>query len=207
MTMDSLDYWRLCDSVSVVQAALLIVGEDPTGEHYRIERRISEDQPIGYEAVRIALQNAIERKKLPALIGSVQDDEGNSCVEWNHTTIDVEDLRQWLRSRGVKTGFFFPDEADQPDFLSPHHENYSAKLAAAVEAWKAVSGSPELRRNKSVKQALDKWLRQNANRFGLTKDDGNPNESGIEQIATVANWETKGGAPRTPGSDESGDPF
>ena len=29
--MDALDYWRLCDELSVVQAALLIVDEDPSG--------------------------------------------------------------------------------------------------------------------------------------------------------------------------------
>src|SRR5262249_59629063 len=29
VSMDALDYWRFCDEVSVVQAALLIVGEDP----------------------------------------------------------------------------------------------------------------------------------------------------------------------------------
>jgi hypothetical protein len=28
---DPLDYWRLCEEVSVAQAALLIVGADPTG--------------------------------------------------------------------------------------------------------------------------------------------------------------------------------
>ena len=28
--MDVFDYWRLCDQLSVVQAALLIVGEDPS---------------------------------------------------------------------------------------------------------------------------------------------------------------------------------
>jgi hypothetical protein len=36
-------------------------------------------------------------------------------------------------------------------------------LAAAIEAWKAVSANAELRRGKSVKQALNVWLRQHAN--------------------------------------------
>jgi hypothetical protein len=42
------------------------------------------------------------------------------------------------------------------------------------------------------------WLRQHANEFGLTKEDGNPNEQGIEEVAKIANWDTKGGAPKTP---------
>jgi hypothetical protein len=88
-----------------------------------------------------------------------------------------------------------------PNYLSEFHPSYSAKLAAAIEAWKAVSGDTELRRGKSVKQALIVWLRQHANEFGLTKEDGNPNEQGIEDVAKIANWDTKGGAPKTPGSE------
>ena len=64
-----------------------------------------------------------------------------------------------------------------------------------------MSGDPELRKGKSVKQALDVWLRQHANEFGLTKEDGNPNEQGIQEVAKIANWETKGGAPKTPGGE------
>lgn len=66
----------------------------------------------------------------------------------------------------------------------------------------AVSKDPELRKGKSVKQALDIWLRLHANEFvGLTKEDGNPNEQGIQEVAKIANWDTKGGAPKTPAGE------
>ena len=87
----------------------------------------------------------------------------------------------------------------RPGLFVDCHANYSPKLAAATHAWMAISADPELRRGKSVKQALVVWLRQHANEFGLTKEDGNPNEQGIEDVAKIANWDTKGGAPRTPG--------
>jgi hypothetical protein len=106
-----------------------------------------------------------------------------------------------LRSRGINTGFFFPEPQADPDYLSQFHDNYSPKLAAAIEAWKAVSSDDQLRRGKSVKQAVIVWLRQHANEFGLTKEDGNPNEQGIEEAAKIANWDTKGGAPKTPGHE------
>jgi hypothetical protein len=41
-------------------------------------------------------------------------------------------------------------------------------------------------------QALHIRLRQHANEFGLMKEDGNPNEQGIEEVAKIANWDTKG---------------
>jgi hypothetical protein len=106
-----------------------------------------------------------------------------------------------LRSRGVTTGFFFPNAQEGLEYFSAAHPHFSPKLAAAVKAWEAVSADAALRRGKTVKQAIIVWLRHHANEFGLTKDDGNPNEQGIEEVAKIANWDTKGGAPKTPFSD------
>jgi len=70
----------------------------------------------------------------------------------------VEDLKVWLKGRGVKTGFFFPQAQDTPDFLYQSHKNYAPKLAAAIRAWQAVNADPDLMKGKTVKQALLKWL-------------------------------------------------
>jgi hypothetical protein len=118
--------------------------------------------------------------------------------DWNATTIHIDDLRDWLRSRGYNSGFFFSHSEQKPDFLNNQHANYSSKLAAAIEVWNAVTENPSLAKGKSVKQAMMIWLRSHAGRFDLIKEDGNPNESGIEEVAKVANWNTKGGAPETP---------
>jgi hypothetical protein len=197
--MEGLDYWRLCDSLSVVQAALLILNEDPSGPQFSVENRSASSQPEGYTAVSTALKHAISSGKLPATIASFENGNQEQEISWHATVVAVEDLRVWLKSRGVKSGFFFPGAPDGPDYLNEFHDNYSQKLAAAIAAWEAVTSDPELRKGRTVKQALDKWLRQHANEFGLTKDDGNPNEQGIEEIAKIANWDTKGGAPKTPG--------
>jgi len=108
-------------------------------------------------------------------------------------------LRSWLRERGSKPKFFFPQEKDTPDFLNPEHDHYAPKLAAAIYAWQAVNSDPKLTVGKTVKQALLKWLRLKADQFGLTKDDGTPNKQGIEEISKISNWDTKGGPPKTPG--------
>jgi hypothetical protein len=200
--MDALDYWRLCDDLSVVQIALLIVGEDPSQFQDYIDTQSPENRPAGYNAAKAALVNAIKRNRLPAKVIDVEDEHGRDRgPDWHETTIAIEDLRPWLKARGIKTGFFFPASEADPDYLSESHPNYSAKLAAAIEAWKSVSADAELKRGKSVKQALVVWLRQHANEFGLTKEDGNPNEQGIEDVAKIANWDTRGGAPKTPGNE------
>jgi hypothetical protein len=46
---------------------------------------------------------------------------------------------------------------------------------------------------------LVKWLREHAVEFGMSDEDGKPNETGIEETAKVANWQLTGGAPKTPG--------
>lgn len=217
--MDSMDYWRLCDELSVIQAALLIAGADPSTAHVYVERWNIERRPDGYEAAKAALKNAIRSKRLPAIVRYEAHPRGyNEQVfigmatfvhntrkyvfkeepDWEATTITVDDLKHWLTSRGFRTGFFFPEADARPDYLNPASPCYAMKLAAALDAWEAVSREPELKRGKSVKQSLMKWLRIHAAKYDLIKEDGNPNESGIEEIAKIANWDTKGGAPRTP---------
>ena len=62
--MEALDYWRLCDEVSVVQAALLIVGEDPSHIQDDVDGTSPQNRPAGYDAVVTALGNAIFAKRL-----------------------------------------------------------------------------------------------------------------------------------------------
>ncbi|OGA46248.1 MAG: hypothetical protein A3G25_16915 [Betaproteobacteria bacterium RIFCSPLOWO2_12_FULL_63_13] len=219
--MEGLDYWRVCDELSVIQAALLMVGIDPSSEKGYAESWQPHERPHGYEAARTALINAVLSKTLCATVRHCAWERGwNEAPEegeivgsdsrhreiiykaepdWSKTTVRVDDLRAWLNRRGFKHGFFFPEATDNPDYLDPEHPSYAPKLAAAVEAWRVVSTDAEQTRGKSPKKAIIAWLRLNADKFGLTKDDGKRNELGIEEVAKIANWDTKGGAPKTPG--------
>ena len=95
----------------------------------------------------------------------------------------------------ISRRFLFPERTETADYLDPENSRYAPKLAAAVRAWQAVTDPA----GRHPKQALMKWLRENAAEFGLTDDEGKPNETGIEEAAKVANWQPGGGAPRTPG--------
>lgn len=126
--------------------------------------------------------------------------EDHSCFykpfpDWGLTLINRDDLIAWLQSNGIRTGFFFPAATDAPDYLDPKNPRYAPKLAAAVRAWQSVTDPG----GKHPKQALAKWLREHAAEFGMTDDEGKPNETGIEEAAKVANWQPGGGAPKTPG--------
>jgi len=194
--MDSFDYWRLCDELTIIQAALLIAGEDPSSTSAYVENWDVEDRPIGYGAARTALSNALERDQIQGCL--VFHDAPDGALDIFRSTVIEDSLRRWLSGRGLKTGFFFPEEAGAPDYLDTGTPRYAPKLAAAVRAWQAMSDSARTD-GKSPKQALTKWLREHAAEFGLTGEDGKPNETGIEEVAKVANWQLTGGAPKTPG--------
>jgi hypothetical protein len=158
--------------------------EPDDGEAYAQKVKIRDDDAA--EAWGVAEPHAV---KMRTIIYRVAPD-------WKLTTVAVDDVRKWLVSRGVKTGFFFPDATNAPDYLNTKHPRYAPRLAAAVNAWLAVTQGS----GKSVKDAIKKWLREHAAEYGLTNDDGNPNETGIEEVAKVANWQPTGGAPKTPGA-------
>jgi hypothetical protein len=240
--MDELDHWRICDELSVVEAATLLMGEDPSSPRSR-STPVNERSPR-WTATFTALTRAILSKRLRGNIrrrawargwdeepgegekftqnaqlfpdqDEFPDDAHNEVrgiiyraePDWDLTTVRVDDVREWLASKEIKSEFFFPKENDSanvpdtglPSFLDSRHPNFSAKLATAIAAWQAVTDNPQLVRAKSVKAALMRWLRDSAQKLRLTNKDGSVNEQAIEDIAKVANWDPKGGAPKIPG--------
>jgi hypothetical protein len=136
--MESLDYWRLCDELNVIQAALLVVGSDPSTDAKYVEGNQVESRPPGYEAAKTAIANALKRG---AIVGESQplfeyDINGNTCgevvgsIDLEKSLIEVASLRSWLAARGLKSGFFFPEAGSNPDYLDPRHPHYAPKLAA-----------------------------------------------------------------------------
>ncbi|MDZ4798049.1 MAG: hypothetical protein SGI92_07800 [Bryobacteraceae bacterium] len=203
------DYWRLCDELNIVQAALLIAGCDPSSESGYSEKWQPHERPTGYEAAKTAISNALRKGAIKGTLipQYEQDINGNICgaiddsIDIGESRVEVGSLRNWLAGRGFHTGFFFPNVTVAPDYLNPKNLCYAPKLAAAVRAWQAVTTDTKyLDNGKHVKQNLESWLTAHAAEFDLVKDDGEINADAIKnQIAKVANWKDKGGAPKTPG--------
>jgi hypothetical protein len=201
--LDDFDYWRLCDELSVFQAALLTIGISPSDSEgaYSEEREVHA-RPFGYEAAKTAISNALKKGYIAGDLVSEHeyDINGNfagaieGSINIKESTVDVDSLVLWLADRGLKTGFFARDISESADYLDPKHPRYAPKLAAAVKAWLAIEDPA----GRHPKQALTKWLREHASKFGLSDEEGKPNETGIEEAAKVANWQPGGGAPKTP---------
>jgi len=194
--MNPLAYWALCPTFSIVQAAFLFCGRDPS----HIDRH-SEAQaqylPDGYVPVRTALVNAISRGLLPAEVRfEWYDNERSDTIDVHETQIARKDLDRFFAGAPI-AGHFFGEGGNG---LGPAGSNAQLppKLNAALRAWTAVTSDPLLLRGKSPKQALRTWLTAHALELGLRKRDGELNEAGIEEICKVANWKPEGGATPTP---------
>lgn len=214
MREDNIDpLWHLSDVLTLHVAASLIAGYDPNRIAIcRNDTNFKQDYSSLFP-IEEALHNAVLSGSLKIAervngneiyVQDGKDGTEENCEPFNPvclsgTKVEVSEIRAWLERQGYKPQFFFPDTVDVPDFLNPNQKNYSPKLAAAISAWQAVNAAPELIKGKTVKKALLKWLRRNADKYGLTKGDGSPNEQGIEEIAKISNWDIRGGAPKTPG--------
>lgn len=123
-------YWRLCDELSVKNAALLAVGVDPASKEGSLcESWNVHERPFGYEAAKHAIGNALRKGLIKGEHRGHLDHDmnGREMGEIPGTTdidlslMDRDSLAQWLMSRGVNNGFFFPaqQEVTGPEYLNP----------------------------------------------------------------------------------------
>ncbi|MDN7754096.1 hypothetical protein [Burkholderia gladioli] len=228
--MTELDLYRIAVSYTLTDAAALLVGGKPSlvlypSEWNRYRFGLNGDANNEFRAALQALVGAVSHTSNPLRASKIfyggdaesrmalsEFPEGSRIVpelDPSRTTVEAEDLRQWLSARGVRTGFFFPDALPEPDYLDPNHPRFAPKLAAAVKAWLAMEDE-NLRRGKGTIAALEGWLETRYKELGLVHERdhakngvkaGELNRTAIEEAAKVANWRQAGGAVGTPSSN------
>ena len=139
---------------------------------------------------------SINQSSIEAIFqGKEQEETVNVDLEpnWSKSTVAVDDLKQWLKSKGVTTGFFFPDA----DFSSQADFDTSAinapELKIAFETWRKLQdknnwpdsyrGEKGTERVSTPKQAILGWLQQNHTDLA--------NEA-VDRISKVVDWDRSG---------------
>lgn len=184
------------DGITWVQTAFTALTNAIDGG--RLKAQLRYDAEPRYVA---GIDNLMERSRWQSEdVQEIEDGKGELYVigavpSWSNSFITRADLVTWLMGTPIRPEIFFPEASDAPDYLDPSNPRYAAKLAAAVRAWQAVTDT----NGRTPKQALAKWLREHAAEFGMTDDEGKPNETAIEEASKLANWQPGGGAPKTPG--------
>ena len=191
--MESMDYWRLSDSFNVPQAACLITGNDPAYMCHWDDNY----EPEGYTAVITAIKRSLisGRIKSDCYTRAFNTTSSEYDIEWHKIYIELEEIKRWLKSKGITTGFFFPEKQSNLPYMDKKNPYYAPKLSIAIMAWEEVTNNPYLLQNKSPKKAIEAWLETNASKFDLSTQ-------AIGEIAKIANWNTKGGAPCTPNNKD-----
>lgn len=138
--MEAIDFWRLADELTVVQATILICGCDPS-DYKGLIGQYGAIMPEGFDAAKHALLSAVASYRLSVRLLYTTDDHGENCVVDDLAQIKVSDIREWLSEKGFKEHFFFLPFEPEDEFLSTSHPRYSAKLAASVTAWRALDNS------------------------------------------------------------------
>ena len=203
--LEPIDFWKFHDTLSVCEAAFLILNQDPSGQF-----QLDYSDSKSYETIIGALQKDIRSEGLWANIVRDYDKQysiNEPEIHWDRTTISVCELKRWLLLKNFRPAFFFSSEdTGNPDYLNKDHPRYSAKLAAGVKVWLAMEDD-QLLNGKAPIPAMDSFLTSNYKELGLIHNQdsaqhgykkGDINKGAIREIAKIANWNDKGGAPSTP---------
>lgn len=129
----------------------------------------------------------IEKSTLQTEIDRIKYENARLRTELEQARAEVARLQANLEQAQVSQSM-----AIVPEYLNPTHPRYSYRMAAAVQVWEAITETGK----KGVKKAIEEWLLDHAKELGLIYQ-GKPSDKAIKEVATVANWNTAGGAPKT----------
>jgi hypothetical protein len=178
---DNLYHWRACVKLTLVQAALLVVGADPQewdGD------KLFENPPNGFIAIYQALLHAINEKN-PSLGYKLEIIENRArCArdsEWRDGfSIHVlsKDVRRWLMEVGIKSGFFGTEDQgssayspgtqeqpaeDKPLWISERDSLLKLVIGMAVQGY---NYNPDVKKSGIVAE-----IKSDIERIGLALDD------------------------------------
>ncbi|HET8899314.1 MAG TPA: hypothetical protein VFN09_11135 [Rhodanobacteraceae bacterium] len=186
--------WKYADVVNLRDAACVLTDYDPA--QYKVDRVL----PSQAQTMLNILGDAVRLGRLPFAAAWEWVDGGFGDIHASPldadqiskhtelsdiTTVFVNDLMPWCDAKGIQ----HPWQSDTIP-AGGTLDCYPDELRAAIEAFKAVQGNPALTAKRSPKAAIAEWLHANKPALSANARD---------RIATVANWQPTGGAPKTPG--------
>lgn len=197
--------WLLAEDLTIRQAAILLLNEDPERFPLAEYPTCQDHVPLGYEAARQVLVSALMANKVEGRqewkvetgIGYNSNEayenvlEGNVCAD--KSTVNMDSLKAWLASKNVSVEQFAGLSDTSDDFLNRDDLAYSPKLAATIAAWRHVKNNPI--NGLSVKQQLTNWLTNNSARYWPDGIDPKVTDTFIKEAARLANWDSEGGRP------------
>jgi len=184
--------WQYAELISLRDAACVLTYNDPN--KFEGNRVIPSDARTMGDVLG---QSIIVGKLQPYALRGIFGDDFNGYNEApmnadelsphtqlsEATTVKVSDLAAWCDSRGIAHPWGTTKMQHAAAIAT-----YPDELRAALEAFEAVYPTPL--RGRSPKGVLTEWLEKHKPELSA---------GARSRIATVANWQREGGAPKTPG--------
>ena len=102
--MEALEFWKLNEFFTVRDISLLIIDEDPSDYGSQDDDWLSTHKK-GFLPLSTALKNAVEQNKIKSKIRYDVSEYG--IIDWSCTELEVESIKEWIKSKNLKTDFFY----------------------------------------------------------------------------------------------------
>jgi hypothetical protein len=178
----------------VLQAEIAFLAAFECGP--RLFKLVSHPNPHEMDFNYVEIEDTV-RIKVPSIkLGFLRAEKNTEedvtvirAIDWEHTKISVDGIRDWLRMKEHRSGFF-EISSKVGGFRNPEHVHYAPELHCAVDAWEALEEEDV---GKNPKEEIEAWVDQHQNNYkwdyALQK---------AKRIGQVCNWNPKGGANKTP---------
>jgi len=144
--MDWKDAWRLKSRLTLVEAALLICGENPSRREAALPLKA---EPESFRPVLDSMIEYFDKLDWFETRAIGGDLKASSTINPSEYQVSNERLGHWMAEKGIKSEVILsPDASSQPqmDILDKGSPFYTVKLAAAVTVWTALKRDPSLLR-------------------------------------------------------------
>jgi len=160
LNLDELHAWKLHDTLTIVQAALLMAGVDPAGEQDYVLQNQEINRPANFTAYFEAIKSSIRSEKLKADF-EFYGGSGNSYeeVNWGESIIDAEELRAWLLLKGFKSAFFFGEEVKSS--AAQEKRKHTSELLEILEHAITDNWEGHDPLNPPTNDSIDQWFADN----------------------------------------------
>ncbi len=147
------------DSFTVIQAALLIIDVEPSGEQDYVLNNNPQNRPPHFDATYSALINAIKSEKLKAQL-EYEQDFGGDTPNWSQSLINAKDLQPWLSTKPIKSVFFNVDNINTATGISTNTEKkHTSELLGILDH--AITDLWEGKNTDIKNEAIMKWFADN----------------------------------------------
>lgn len=169
--MSASGLWKHAKTLSMDECACLMSGGSP-----------DEPKTAEYRAAIAILKSGIEADQIKGMFrceNSETDATRIATMNAELSRVYTETLVAYLQKHSINDAYFNPGVAD--GWMNPNFRFYAPRVGATLEGWQFLCTLQELPA-RQARARVEKFLEQNAAKFGLVDEKGEPVSAAIGDI-------------------------